>query len=522
MIMALYSQYPGFYHYYKIYASDPEGTVSVLPQPEKVGDKYVFSQETQDYLKVIKARYSTKVNEGYAPQDFSTTIYLLSASLTKIVSGSYEQLINYVGSRISTFSSMIGTTKASMIITPKELNEVARFLNIYSRMRRFFFWIIYHGQSSSTELGQALILLKDTGMSNINSVKLFLENPKKRTLAHRYPPVIIEAANFCIENEAVKRDAGSHYNYWRIMFPNDARLVNDRFRNLFAAAASYCGKFEDEKFYQLRYKEPTDSRVIAYAQKADSREIDFYESTRKEEFVFSEAQKQVLKDILNLKVDLADFNLVNKSYYAASYNPQLHFLIHCVGTLLLSERSKNAHSFVDKNLTNISSNAKLMAYAFANTINLRQVFKKGSGGEVADAPENVVLDKWLNQQIEKIGEVRPNTIGEYVARAFKSEIRTLFYMMSKTPKQYTLVGTTKKGTFYCPKVTAPDQYPSQWFLDHKNELPTIELFTGDWDLETVAKYALNGLSGNFLTVQIATSMIVLFFEEYLTGTLDED
>ncbi|KAJ8686971.1 hypothetical protein QAD02_022765 [Eretmocerus hayati] len=40
MVLALYSQYLGFYHYYKMYASDPEGTVEVLPEAELVGDKY--------------------------------------------------------------------------------------------------------------------------------------------------------------------------------------------------------------------------------------------------------------------------------------------------------------------------------------------------------------------------------------------------------------------------------------------------------------------------------------------------
>ncbi|KAJ8679100.1 hypothetical protein QAD02_014887 [Eretmocerus hayati] len=63
-------------------------------------------------------------------------------------------------------------------------------------------------------------------------------------------------------------------------------------------------------------------------------------------------------------------------------------------------------------------------------------------------------------------------------------------------------------------VSAPAQYPSQWFIDNSNTKPTAEIFTGDRPLEQIAKYAARGLSQNTLSVQVATAMISLFFGEH--------
>ncbi|KAJ8674365.1 hypothetical protein QAD02_005627 [Eretmocerus hayati] len=75
----------------------------------------------------------------------------------------------------------------------------------------------------------------------------------------------------------------------------------------------------------------------------------------------------------------ADLGLVRRSYYSATKNPQLFFLLHAVGTLLQSTRSKNAVMISDENIVNNSTSAKWIAYIFAKNVELRKMFmEKGS------------------------------------------------------------------------------------------------------------------------------------------------
>ncbi|QBP46936.1 nucleoprotein [Tetrastichus brontispae RNA virus 1] len=71
----------------------------------------------------------------------------------------------------------------------------------------------------------------------------------------------------------------------------------------------------------------------------------------------------------------ASMKLVNKTKYSSVINPNLYFLIHSVGCLLGSNRSSNAIFFADVNISNNIQNAKVMAYAFANTFNLTKAFQ---------------------------------------------------------------------------------------------------------------------------------------------------
>ncbi|APG78719.1 putative nucleoprotein [Hubei dimarhabdovirus virus 2] len=141
-----------------------------------------------------------------------------------------------------------------------------------------------------------------------------------------------------------------------------------------------------------------------------------------------------------------DFRLVNKTYYSASKNPQIYFLIHAVGTLLSSTRSKNAKFLSDSNIVNNIQCAKIMAYAFSTIFTMSKAFTadgkpvetdSGEGEEtIASAPETTSGRDWfiymstMNFQLTKpmiefverakrsLGETRADTIGDYVKNNF--------------------------------------------------------------------------------------------------------
>ena len=83
-------------------------------------------------------------------------------------------------------------------------------------------------------------------------------------------------------------------------------------------------------------------------------------------------------------------NLVQKTFYSTSKNPHTYFVIHAVGTLLKSTRSKHAKHLSDRNILNNVYNAKLMAYAFSNSVKLQKTFKiEGQNIEVEYTSEMI-------------------------------------------------------------------------------------------------------------------------------------
>lgn len=142
-----------------------------------------------------------------------------------------------------------------------------------------------------------------------------------------------------------------------------------------------------------------------------------------------------------------DLGLVRKTHYSAVNNPHTYFLVHAVGTLLHSDRSKNARMLTDKNLPNNTQNAKMISIAFSSTFSLGKIFKRSDEvqrQEVSEGSESMTIDpptvpdgvawyEWfaaMDFQIPddmvpiienaktKIGDTREGTIGEYVKNHF--------------------------------------------------------------------------------------------------------
>ena len=142
-----------------------------------------------------------------------------------------------------------------------------------------------------------------------------------------------------------------------------------------------------------------------------------------------------------------DLKLVQKTYYSAAKNPHMYFVIHAVGTLLQSSRSKNANHLSDHNIINNAFNAKIIAYAFANNVSLSKAFI--AEGKTLTPSEDVELgdddlgepkvadglawftfmsaldfqlipsmERFIERAKANIGEVREGTIGEYVKNHF--------------------------------------------------------------------------------------------------------
>ncbi|CAN7977722.1 unnamed protein product, partial [Ixodes persulcatus] len=59
---------------------------------------------------------------------------------------------------------------------------------------------------------------------------------------------------------------------------------------------------------------------------------------------------------------LSDLKLVNKSPHSAVANPLLHLWLHCLGSLLLAERSLNARHLSDSSFHPILFNTSLLAF----------------------------------------------------------------------------------------------------------------------------------------------------------------
>ena len=58
----------------------------------------------------------------------------------------------------------------------------------------------------------------------------------------------------------------------------------------------------------------------------------------------------------------SDIGLVQKTYYSATKNPHTYFFIHGIGTLIHTQRSKNAAFVCEQNLTKNCAAIKYCAY----------------------------------------------------------------------------------------------------------------------------------------------------------------
>nr|UUB88389.1 nucleoprotein [Yata virus] len=149
---------------------------------------------------------------------------------------------------------------------------------------------------------------------------------------------------------------------------------------------------------------------------------------------------------------MMEMGLSMKSPYSSAASPGVYTLAHIIGTLLFSERSKNARMVSENNLSNIRINAEIVAYVRARKGSLMKVFHKDKASlEAAQAVQedngsvDVLLgdlpagndpDEWfttleINQfelpheirthtisESRKIGNTRAHTIGHHVATTF--------------------------------------------------------------------------------------------------------
>ncbi|UNP42107.1 nucleoprotein [Porcine ephemerovirus 1] len=73
---------------------------------------------------------------------------------------------------------------------------------------------------------------------------------------------------------------------------------------------------------------------------------------------------------------MMELGLSMKSPYSSSMAPGLYTLVHMVGCLLYSDRSKNARMISDRNLVNIKMNAEVLAFVRAKKGDLVKAFVK--------------------------------------------------------------------------------------------------------------------------------------------------
>lgn len=86
----------------------------------------------------------------------------------------------------------------------------------------------------------------------------------------------------------------------------------------------------------------------------------------------------------------ADFGLVNKSAYSSVTNPGTFFWLHIIGALMGSKRSMMARKNTDVNITNLTTNGIIVAYAHKRNITLCKPFTQ-DGEELEDGESNAEL-----------------------------------------------------------------------------------------------------------------------------------
>ncbi|AOX47519.1 nucleoprotein [Orgi virus] len=69
-----------------------------------------------------------------------------------------------------------------------------------------------------------------------------------------------------------------------------------------------------------------------------------------------------------------DMGLVHKSAFSTVANPHFYFFAHAIGTLLLSERSKNAIQVLDGSIPNILYNAIIVAFVHSKSHSIEKVY----------------------------------------------------------------------------------------------------------------------------------------------------
>ena len=87
------------------------------------------------------------------------------------------------------------------------------------------------------------------------------------------------------------------------------------------------------------------------------------------DWIFTEKLSDEMEQMLKIEEEItgensyfpyqSDLKLVQKTYYFATKNPHTYFVIHAVGTLLNSTRSKHAKFLSDHNVINNVFNAKI-------------------------------------------------------------------------------------------------------------------------------------------------------------------
>lgn len=84
-----------------------------------------------------------------------------------------------------------------------------------------------------------------------------------------------------------------------------------------------------------------------------------------------------------------EMNLAQRSPYSAASNPDLNFLVHCVGTFLGLIRSRNAKIVGTPNITDTLSNSLIIAHAFNKISKLS--FQRDINGESIDFENSAII-----------------------------------------------------------------------------------------------------------------------------------
>lgn len=127
-----------------------------------------------------------------------------------------------------------------------------------------------------------------------------------------------------------------------------------------------------------------------------------------------------------------ELGLARKSPYSAATNPDLHFMIHCIGSFVGITRSKNAKIVGVPNMTTNISNALIISYAFnkigklryqgSSPIHLTATVAKVNAREediLKKVPTTLSLESWLTW-LNDIHFIIPEFIRQPVARSIRA------------------------------------------------------------------------------------------------------
>lgn len=207
-----------------------------------------------------------------------------------------SQIDQYMKNRLKAVNFAMGS-QASRFLLDKDIEHVNPLWHQVPKLRELVFTWMFSSLKHEFEL--AKLLLSHSSVVTIHCMLEFTSS-EIRTLAHAEQTIWEEVDAFLTASEALKKELGEEWPFYRLLRPQDTTLASSKFPNLAHAAVIFVKRFINKSTSFERVvvpNKPTISQLTEKSQKLDT-------TAKKGAVERSAISEQARKGATRLKIDV--------------------------------------------------------------------------------------------------------------------------------------------------------------------------------------------------------------------------